>query len=127
MENGTYWYPGKITSSCGASFFSLAKVANNTIYSCIVLVGSIDQARNYSYTCAVTSNVGEKFVFSGPVPTVDRSFDDIIASGSLLMMRIDVVNRSLNEEKQLELEITIRNLKEEAKDDDMESGVSDGE
>ena len=34
---------------------------------------------------------------------------------------------SLNEEKSLEVEITIRNLKEEAKDDDMESGVSDGE
>ena len=66
-------------------------------------------------------------MFRGPVSTVDRSFDDIIASGSLLMIGIDVVNRSLNEEKQLEFEITIRNLKEEAKDDDMESGVSDGE
>ena len=28
---------------------------------------------------------------------------------------------------ELEFEITIRNLKEEAKDEDMESGVSDGE
>ena len=127
VENGSYWYPGNITSSCGSSFFAIAKVDNNTIYSCIVLMGSTDQARNYSYTCAVTSNIGEKFVFSGPVPTVDRSVDDIIASGSLLTIGNDVFNRSLNEDKQFEVEITVRNLKEEAKDDDMESGVSDGE
>ena len=87
----------------------------------------LDEARKYSYTCSVTSNMEETFMFRGPVSTVDRSFDDIIASGSLLKIGIDVVNRSLNEENQLEFEITIRNLKEEAKDDDMESGVSDGE
>jgi len=108
-------------------FFTISKVDNNTIYSCIVLMGSTDQSRNYSYTSAVTSNIGEKFVFSGPVPTVDRSVDDIIASGSLLTLGTDVFNRSLNEDKQFEVEITVRNLKEEAKDDDMESGVSDGE
>ena len=43
------------------------------------------------------------------------------------MIGIDAVKRSLNEDKQLEFEITIRNLKEEAKDENIESGVSDGE
>ena len=127
VKNGEYWNPGKIISSCGALFFTFVKVKNDTMYSCIVFMGSSDEARKYSYTCSVTSNMEETFMFRGPVSTVDRSFDDIIASGSLLKIGIDVVNRSLNEENQLEFEITIRNLKEEAKDDDMESGVSDGE
>ena len=36
-------------------------------------------------------------------------------------------DQSCVDNKQLAMEITIKNLKEEAKDDDMESGVSDGE
>ena len=37
---------------------------------------------------------------------------------------IQMINDS---DEELNVDITIRNLKEEAKDDDMESGVSDGE
>ena len=61
------------------------------------------------------------------VHTVDEGADDIITSGSLLTFGVNAAKRSLNEEKQLDFNITIRNLKEEAKDDDMESGVSEGE
>jgi len=61
------------------------------------------------------------------VHTIDEGSDDIIASGLLLNVGINAAITSLNEEKQLKFEITIRNLKEEAKDDDVESGVSDGE
>ena len=62
-----------------------------------------------------------------PVHTIDKNYEDIVTSGSLLGIGIDAVKRSLNKEKQLEFEITIKNLKEDAKDEDMESGVSDGE
>ena len=90
-------------------------------------MGLSDGARNYSYTTSVPSKHGEKFIFCGHVSTVDKGFEDVIASGSLLTIGIDAVKRSLNEKKIFEVEITIRNLKEEAKDDDLESGVSDGE
>ena len=65
--------------------------------------------------------------YTGPVHTVDKNCVDIVTSGSLLGIRIDAVKRSLNEEKNLEFEINIRNLKEEVKDGDMESDVSDNE
>ena len=39
----------------------------------------------------------------------------------------NAVKRSLIEEGRIEPSITIRNLKEEAKDDDMESGISDND
>ena len=127
VQNVKHWHPGKITSSCGALFFTFEAIRNNTLYSCIVFYGSAEEAMKYSYTSSVTSDRGEKFTFSGPVFTLDTEFEAIIASGSLLTIGIDAVNRSLNGEKQLEVVITIRNLKEEAKDDDVESGVSDGE
>ena len=91
-------------------------------------MGLSDEARNYSYTCSVTNITGQEFIYKGSVPTLDDKSDDIITSGSLLGIGINAAKRSLNDKKELEVEITIRNLKEEAKDDDMESsGVSDGE
>ena len=42
-------------------------------------------------------------------------------------MKVNAAKRSLNEEKQLKVDFSIRNLKEEVKDEDMESGVSDGD
>ena len=116
-----------MTTSCGAVFFNTAYTENKVMYFLICLMGSSDEAKKYSCTFSIKNEIGEKFIYSGPVHTIDKGKDDIIASGSLLMMGLNAVKNSLNEEKSLEVEITIRNLKEEAKDDDMESGVSEGE
>ena len=85
------------------------------------------QEITHTYTSSVTSNHRGKFIFCGSVSTDDKGFEDVIASGSLLTIGIDAVQRSLSEEKILEVEVTIRNLIEEAKDDDVGSGASDGE
>ena len=128
FEDGDFWFPGKMTSTCGAVFFTSGFVKNETVYFWLVLLGSSDEAKKYSCTNSIKNNIGDmKFTYSGPVHTLDKGYEDIIASGSLLSIGIDAAKRSLNDKKQLEVEIAIRNLKEEAKDDDMESGVSDGE
>ena len=127
LKDKKSWSPGKMTTSCGAVFFNTAYTENKVMYFLICLMGSSDEAKKYSCTFSIKNEIGEKFIYSGPVHTIDKGKDDIIASGSLLMMGLNAVKNSLNEEKSLEVEITIRNLKEEAKDDDMESGVSDGE
>ena len=115
-------------SVCGAVFFTSGCVENETVSFWISLVGPSDEAKKYSCTYSIKSKIGnEKFIYSGPVHTLDEDHYDIMGSGSLLMIGVDAAKRSLNDEKKLQVEITIRNLKEEAKDDDMESGVSDGE
>ena len=127
LIDGGYWFPSKM-SVCGAVFFTSGCVLNETVYIWIRLLGSSDEAKKYSCTYSIKSKIGnEKFIYSGPVHTLDKNDYDTIASGSLLMIGVDAAKRSLNDEKKLQVEITIRNLKEEAKDDDMESGVSDGE
>jgi len=75
----------------------------------------------------VTNKDGEKFLYTGKIHTLDEEKEDTIESGSFLRIEKYAFKRSLDEEKKLHVEITIRNLKEEAKDDDEESGVSDGE
>ena len=127
FSNGNFWNAAKLVTSSSAQFFSIGKTANDTVYQWLVFMGSSDEARNYSYTCSISNQVGQKFIYSGPVHTLDDNSDDIIASGALLTIGVSAAKRSMTDIKQLEVEITIRNLKEEAKDDDMESGVSEGE
>ena len=128
FKDGDYWSPTKMISTCGAVFFTSGYVKNETVYFWLNLLGSSDEAKKYACTSSIKNKNGiEKFIYSGLVHTLDKGYEDIISSGSLLTIGVDAAKSSLNDKKNLEVEITIRNLKEEAKDDDMESGVSDGE
>ena len=130
LKNGSYWMPTKLTSTCGAVFFTGAQCSKDSICLWVTLMGSSDEAENYSSSISIENKIGKKFNkfnFTGSVHTLDEKADDIIASGSLLSIGINTAKRSLNEKKQLIFEITIRSLKEEAKDDDNESGISDAE
>ena len=127
LKNKDFWAPSKMTSTCGAVFFISVYVKNDTLYVWVCLLGSSDAAKSFSCKYSMKNEIGEKFTYTGPVHTVDKKCEDIVTSGSLLGIGIDAARRSRNKEKQLEFEITIKNLKEEAKDEDMESGLSDGE
>ena len=127
LENDDSWAPTKMTSTCGGVFFTSKYVKNETLYIWICLLGSSDEAKKFSVTYSVKNKVGENLIYTGPVHTLDKNYEAIITSGSLLGIGIEAVKRSLDEENGFKFEIIIRNLKEEAKDEDMESGVSDGE
>ena len=127
LTDGGNWFPSKMTSVTGAVFFTSGCVLNKTVYIWIRLLGSSDEAKKFSCAFSITNEIGEKFNYSGPVHTLDTQPKDVIASGSLFIMKVNAVKRSLNEGKELAVEFTIRNLKEEVKDNDIESGVSEGE
>ena len=130
FETCTVWNPGKFVTSCGAVFFTSAIIVKKRFYFLLTFLGSSDEAENYSSSISIENKVGkkfDKFNFTGSVHTLDEKAHDIIGSGSLLSIGINEAKRLLTEEKELQVEITIRNLKEEAKDEDIESGVSDGE
>jgi hypothetical protein len=128
LDDGDNWLATKMTSTCGAVFFLTGYVKHETVYFWLQLLGSSDETKKYLCTNLIKNEIGnEKFIYSGLVHTLDKGYEDIIASGSLLSIGVDAAKRSMGDKKSFEVEITIRNLKEEANDDDMESGVSDGE
>ena len=127
LENKDSWAPTKMTSTCGDVFFTFEYVKNETLYVWICLLESSDEAKKFSITYSMKNKFGENFIYTGPVHTLEKNYESIITSGSLLGIGIDAARRSLNEKRQLEFEITIRNLKEEVKDEYVESGVSDNE
>ena len=130
FEKDTLWNVGKFATSWGAVFFTSAKIVEARFCFWVTFMGSSDEAENHSSSISIENKIGKeinKFNFTGAVHTLDEKADDIIASGLLLSIGINAAKRLLNEKKKLKVEITIRNLKEESKDEDIESGVSDGE
>merc|ERR1712080_758217 len=85
-----------------------AKYAFNFV---IYFFGSPDEAKEFSCTISVANKDGEKFTYTGKVHTLDEKVDDIIASASCFMIHNNVVKRSLDEEKKMYVEFSIRNLK----------------
>jgi len=122
---GNICFIGKMTCTDGAVFYRVGMTHNTLLYYWIYFMGSPEEAKNYSCKISVTTKTGDKFSYEGIVNTLDEGKDDIAAKQSCLMLNSGAMKRSLNEDKRLEIEITIRNLKEEAKDQDMDSGASD--
>ena len=116
---------GKFTVTDGDVFYDAGYFANNAFHYVIYFSGSPDEAKKFSCTISVANKDGEKFTYTGKVHTLDEKADDIIASASCFKIDNNFVKKSLDEEKILHIELTIRNLKREAKDEE-ESGVSDG-
>ena len=76
---------------------------------------------------SITNESDDEFTYSGSVHTLDKSSDEMFSSGPMLLILLGTAKKSQNDNGEIEAEVIIKNLKEEAKDDDMESGVSDGE
>jgi len=121
------WYPWKVTTSYGNDFIMVAYLVRKIFHFWPYFFGSVDEVTKFDCLCSFKSQTGVEFTYRGPVHTLDKGKDDIIASGSFFAIPINAVNFSLDEEKGNEVEVTIRNLKEEAKDSDTSSGVSDDE
>lgn len=114
--------------------FIVGKVVNSilqgrrkpVLYAWIYIVGSPIEARNYSYTISVTDKSGNKFAFYGQtVKPLDERPKDVIAKQAVFMIGTEVIKNSKDENDKLSIEVTINDLKEEAKDGNDESGVED--
>ncbi len=77
-----------------------------------------------SLQCYVCKAVPAEFTYYDHVKPLDEKWDDIIAGQSGFVIGNKVVEKLSDENNKLPIEITIHALKEEAKDTDMESGVS---
>ena len=113
-----------ILKTSADTFFLASRKQCDTLRFSIYLLGSAVQAKNYSYCLSMTDKAGEqRFDFQGKVFTLDKG-DPV--EGSVFIIETKAAKEFCDEKSKFDVNITIRNLKEEAKDDDVESGVSDG-
>ena len=110
------------------TFFIIVKEKDGAFYHWIQLYGSPQEAKNFSCTLEYFQKESEKIAFSQTleVISIDETADSIIENGKCLGASIKYFSSKIaNGYGRFDYNYEIRNLKEEVKDENVESGVSD--
>jgi len=117
----------KIELINGVDFYLVGEEEEGICYFWIYFHGSPLEAKNYAYTFTVKGQDGTKISFYGYVIPLDEDSYVIIEKKAVFTIKGEAMKSFGNEDSKLPIEVTIHALKEEAKDDDLESGVSTDE
>ena len=110
----------------GKVFFSIGQVEGETFYHWVYMIGSQFEAKNYSYTLEYFGTSKSTCTYTGQVVPIDEPSQSIIKIGNCFGMSCKVFKlQFIDENFRFNYSVKIRNLKEEAKDENVESGVSD--
>ena len=91
------------------------------------IIGSPAEARHYRYEMKFDKNRGKVIKFDGMVRSINEDYESFCESEDTFEMSFGMVKKYLNAMSQLEYTFKIRNLKEEAKDEDFESGIEESD
>ena len=119
----------------GKVFFFVSTTSGNNILFWIQFLGTPIEAKNYSYTLEFKSQTSptDTLFYNGQISSVDENSGSIIQQQNCFGVWKHYFDKKFvfcddNDESKIHkfrVEIKIRNLKEEVKDDNVESGVSD--
>jgi hypothetical protein len=110
-----------------AQFFRGMAKEKDHFYIWIYYYGSKEEAENYQCTIKVYGGAGEEYNYIGPPRSLDESKDQIIREGNTLLLCVSQVKRLLVDKNCLQCSVKVSCPKDEAKDEDVESGISDNE
>ena len=113
------------------TFIVVAKIQNDVFYHWIHFLGSSREAKKFSYTFEYKNEEktpNTHALHSIQMASIDETFDAIIENGNCFGIPGKLFHKHfVLENLRFEYSVKIRNLKEEAKDDNAESGVSDND
>ena len=90
------------------------------------MLGSPAEAKNYQCSMYVKGKDGGKISYSGEANAIDNCIE-CKEKGKMFTMKPELVKDFVDDKLDMKMHVKIRCLKDEAKDDDKESGVSEGE
>jgi hypothetical protein len=120
------WPERKLTLNV-AQFFSKMVLRNDRFYIWLYYYGSKEEAKNY--ICTIRAYGGpdkEDFSYNGPPRSLDESLLEVVDGDCGLSISLSQAKRIVSEKK-MKYSIKISCPKEEARDEDVESGISDNE
>jgi hypothetical protein len=88
--------------------------------------GTPEEAVHYSYQIKIVGGNGPELMFKGNVYSLEETKEAIMANEDVVVVFDGNVKR-LEVDGQINFEITLYSDKEEIKDEDVESGISDNE
>ena len=119
------WQKVQIKIANGTIFFLAGKAVNKLAYFWLYSLLSPLETKNYAYTISITDKNEAKFTFRDKVKALDEAADDIIDKQYVFVIGTEIIKEIVTVDGKLAIQVTIHDLKEEAKDEDVESGVED--
>jgi len=108
------------------TFFGVGIIKDQFMFSWIYILGGPEVAKNFFYHVKVKKeNTKDELTFCGQVRSLSEHYEEITKSFNAFFMPIVKMKEFLDGDSKLSLEYQIRNMKDEAKDDNEESGISD--
>ena len=125
IENGQ-WSP-KMFKAFGKTFFDVSNVQNNAIYKWIYVLALPHEAKKFQVHVTIKNAMGETVNdYYEQARSMVESHDLIIEDERCFSLGIKKAKRyAMKDTNQVDYTVTIRNLKDEAKDEDEESGIDD--
>jgi len=108
------------------TFFEVGIIKDQFMFRWICILGDPDVAENFFYNVKVKKeNTRDELTFCGQVRSLSEHYEYITKSFNAFFMPIVKMKEFLDGDSKLSLEYQICNMKNEAKDDNEESGISD--
>ena len=105
----------------------LAKEKEQLVRIWCYILGSPKEAEHFRYELKIKKEAGKEIQFFGKVRSINEDYKSFLESDDIFEISRGMLKKYLNEEAELEYTFNIRNLKEEAKDEDFESGIDDSD
>ena len=120
------WCPKKFTAF-NKTFFEVGILRNNLIYKWVYVLALPDEAKNYFFHAYVKNSNGENVLtYYDQVRSLVESHEEVIENENCFIIGVKQAKKFVKEDtKQVDFSMKIRNIKDEAKDEDEESGIDD--
>ena len=120
------WGPKQFTAF-NKTFFDMGIMRNNLIYKWVYVLATPDEAKHFYFHAYVKDNNGENVeTYYRQVRSLVESHEDVIENGNCAIIVVKSAKKLIKPgTNQVDFSLKIRNLKEEAKDEDDESGIDD--
>ena len=107
------------------TFFSAGIKRGNFVYMWIYFLGNPDEAKHFFCEFNFGTQRGQMLQYYGQVRSLEEKVGPIIDEQTAFVIGVPVLKRLLEDNDEVEYSLKIRNMKEECKDDNYESGISD--
>ena len=125
--NSKYYAPTQINEP-NKTFYEVGMHNDQHEFHWIYFIGDLDEAKNYFYHAKVKNGfTKEELTYSGQVRSLGQNKEEITKAFNAFCIPVAKVKDFRDANSNLVIEYKIRNMKEEAKDDDEESGIDDDE
>jgi len=120
------WLSKKFTAF-NKTFFEVGIIRNNFIYKWIYVLALPDEAKNYYFHAYMKNANGENVLtYYGQVLSMVETHEEVIENQNCFIIGAKNVKKFVKEgTNQVDFSLKIRNLKDEAKDEEDESGIDD--